>query len=40
MADSKSVPLSLKDAESLIKRPLPVQRLSIEAQVERKSNAG
>src|SRR5713101_7645122 len=34
------VPFSLKDAPSFIERAFPAQRVSIEAQTERKSNAG
>jgi len=34
------VPFSLKDAPALIERAFPAQRVSIEAQAERKANAG
>ena len=34
------VPFSLKDAPSFIERTFPAQRISIEAQTERKANAG
>src|SRR3954451_13809837 len=34
------VPFSLKDAPSFIERTFPAQRVSIEAQTERKANAG
>lgn len=36
----KIVPFSLKDAPSFIERAFPAQRVSIEAQAERKANAG
>src|SRR3954469_14597821 len=34
------VPFSLKDAPSFSERTFPAQRVSIEAQTERKANAG
>src|SRR4051794_34061004 len=34
------VPFSLKEAPSFIERAFPAQRVSIEAQTERKANAG
>src|SRR3954469_19588604 len=34
------VPFSLKDAPSFSERTFPAQRVSIEAQAERKANAG
>lgn len=34
------IPFSLKDAPSFIERAFPAQRVSIEAQTERKANAG
>src|SRR5688572_30221554 len=38
--DASIEPLSLRDAPSLIERAFPAQRVSIEAQAERKANAG
>lgn len=40
VAKPKIVPFSLKDAPSLIERIWPAQKISVEAQKERKANAG
>lgn len=40
VAKSKVVPFSLKDAPSLIERVWPAQKISVEAQKERKANLG
>jgi putative DNA methylase len=40
VAKSKVVPFSLKNAPSLIERVWPAQKISVEAQKERKSGPG
>ncbi len=39
-AESKVVPFSLKDAPALIERLWPAQKISVEAQRERKAGSG